>query len=255
MEIKLELSRKLDIHDCMLNDDTYSKTLILTQIVYKIHNISIKYRISNNKYLLIDPRTTYSKGQYGEEYSKILKQLKIEKIIIPVYKPINNNYFNIAEIASKLQFKKTNNKIICYGNCYPLLEYIWHHNINHDITHYTDNITKQKLDYKIITSGLKYKNNEYNFLLYNLSNHDNSNIAELIYYNYFLIISDDNIQTLNNIYNLPYLLRMLSKVVSKRGFASFKKVKVANPVVELDGDEMTRIIWKWIKDIVTIKYH
>src|SRR6201989_2975981 len=27
-----------------------------------------------------------------------------------------------------------------------------------------------------------------------------------------------------------------------------KKIKVANPVVELDGDEMTRIIWKFIKD-------
>ena len=26
------------------------------------------------------------------------------------------------------------------------------------------------------------------------------------------------------------------------------KIKVANPVVELDGDEMTRIIWKNIKD-------
>jgi isocitrate dehydrogenase len=26
------------------------------------------------------------------------------------------------------------------------------------------------------------------------------------------------------------------------------KIKVANPVVELDGDEMTRIIWKYIKD-------
>ncbi|MEY3126768.1 MAG: hypothetical protein RL273_930, partial [Bacteroidota bacterium] len=24
------------------------------------------------------------------------------------------------------------------------------------------------------------------------------------------------------------------------------KIKVANPVVELDGDEMTRIIWKFI---------
>jgi isocitrate dehydrogenase len=44
---------------------------------------------------------------------------------------------------------------------------------------------------------------------------------------------------------------MLSKVVSKRGFASFTKVKVANPVVELDGDEMTRIIWKWIKERVS----
>lgn len=27
-----------------------------------------------------------------------------------------------------------------------------------------------------------------------------------------------------------------------------KKIKVKNPVVELDGDEMTRIIWKDIKD-------
>src|SRR5690242_21942581 len=26
------------------------------------------------------------------------------------------------------------------------------------------------------------------------------------------------------------------------------KIKVANPVVEMDGDEMTRIIWKYIKD-------
>src|SRR6187401_3449866 len=26
------------------------------------------------------------------------------------------------------------------------------------------------------------------------------------------------------------------------------KIKVANPVVEIDGDEMTRIIWQFIKD-------
>ena len=26
------------------------------------------------------------------------------------------------------------------------------------------------------------------------------------------------------------------------------KIKVDNPVVELDGDEMTRIIWQFIKD-------
>ena len=26
--------------------------------------------------------------------------------------------------------------------------------------------------------------------------------------------------------------------------------KVANPVVELDGDEMTRIIWKFIKEAI-----
>ena len=30
--------------------------------------------------------------------------------------------------------------------------------------------------------------------------------------------------------------------------ASFNKIKVVNPVVELDGDEMTRIIWQTIKD-------
>ena len=26
------------------------------------------------------------------------------------------------------------------------------------------------------------------------------------------------------------------------------KIKVVNPIVEMDGDEMTRIIWKMIKD-------
>ena len=26
------------------------------------------------------------------------------------------------------------------------------------------------------------------------------------------------------------------------------KIKVSNPVVELDGDEMTRVIWAFIKD-------
>lgn len=28
------------------------------------------------------------------------------------------------------------------------------------------------------------------------------------------------------------------------------KIKVANAVVDLDGDEMTRIIWAWIKEKV-----
>jgi len=32
------------------------------------------------------------------------------------------------------------------------------------------------------------------------------------------------------------------------------KIKVANPVVELDGDEMTRIIWAWIKDLLILPY-
>lgn len=32
------------------------------------------------------------------------------------------------------------------------------------------------------------------------------------------------------------------------------KIKVANPLVELDGDEMTRIIWAWIKDRLILPY-
>jgi isocitrate dehydrogenase len=32
------------------------------------------------------------------------------------------------------------------------------------------------------------------------------------------------------------------------------KIKVANPVVEIDGDEMTRIIWKFIKDKLILPY-
>ncbi|MDR0344843.1 MAG: NADP-dependent isocitrate dehydrogenase [Nocardiopsaceae bacterium] len=32
------------------------------------------------------------------------------------------------------------------------------------------------------------------------------------------------------------------------------KIKVANPVVELDGDEMTRIIWQYIKDKLILPY-
>jgi len=35
---------------------------------------------------------------------------------------------------------------------------------------------------------------------------------------------------------------------------SKQKIKVANPVVELDGDEMTRIIWKFIKDKLITPY-
>ncbi len=33
-----------------------------------------------------------------------------------------------------------------------------------------------------------------------------------------------------------------------------EKIKVANPVVELDGDEMTRIIWKFIKERLILPY-
>ncbi len=35
---------------------------------------------------------------------------------------------------------------------------------------------------------------------------------------------------------------------------SMAKIKVDNPVVELDGDEMTRVIWKFIKDKLILPY-
>ena len=41
---------------------------------------------------------------------------------------------------------------------------------------------------------------------------------------------------------------MLNRAFARRNFAS--KIKVAQPVVDMDGDEMTRIIWQWIKEKV-----
>jgi isocitrate dehydrogenase len=39
-----------------------------------------------------------------------------------------------------------------------------------------------------------------------------------------------------------------------KGSIGVSKIKVANPVVELDGDEMTRIIWQFIKDDLILPY-
>ncbi len=36
--------------------------------------------------------------------------------------------------------------------------------------------------------------------------------------------------------------------------ATFDKIKVVNPVVEMDGDEMTRIIWKKIREELILPY-
>ena len=45
---------------------------------------------------------------------------------------------------------------------------------------------------------------------------------------------------------------MLSRLATQRSFsASFRKVQVANQVVDIDGDEMTRVIWQWIKERVS----
>ncbi|TAQ89400.1 hypothetical protein B7494_g2258 [Chlorociboria aeruginascens] len=48
--------------------------------------------------------------------------------------------------------------------------------------------------------------------------------------------------------NLPRTSSFGIAFTQARKMASFKKIQVKNPVVELDGDEMTRIIWKDIKD-------
>ena len=32
------------------------------------------------------------------------------------------------------------------------------------------------------------------------------------------------------------------------------RIKMTTPIVEMDGDEMTRIIWKRIKDILILPY-
>jgi isocitrate dehydrogenase len=39
-----------------------------------------------------------------------------------------------------------------------------------------------------------------------------------------------------------------------KGSVGMSKIKVANPVAELDGDEMTRIIWQFIKDELILPY-
>ena len=45
------------------------------------------------------------------------------------------------------------------------------------------------------------------------------------------------------------LLKSANKFSAQRNFGtSFKKVQVANPIVDIDGDEMTRVIWQWIKE-------
>jgi len=43
-------------------------------------------------------------------------------------------------------------------------------------------------------------------------------------------------------------------VQQQRSYSSGKRIKVANPVVEMDGDEMTRIIWQMIKDKLILPY-
>jgi isocitrate dehydrogenase len=39
-----------------------------------------------------------------------------------------------------------------------------------------------------------------------------------------------------------------------KALPAMAKIKVKNPVVELDGDEMTRIIWEWIRERLILPY-
>jgi hypothetical protein len=39
-----------------------------------------------------------------------------------------------------------------------------------------------------------------------------------------------------------------------RGVTRMAKIKVANPIVELDGDEMARIMWSFIKNKLILPY-
>ena len=45
----------------------------------------------------------------------------------------------------------------------------------------------------------------------------------------------------------------LSPIPDVRAYSG-AKVKVDNPVVDLDGDEMTRVIWAWIKEKLVLPY-
>jgi isocitrate dehydrogenase len=49
------------------------------------------------------------------------------------------------------------------------------------------------------------------------------------------------------------LERLLQTVAQRRKY-KMPKIKVENPVVELDGDEMTRIIWQWIREQLILPY-
>ncbi|XP_071523860.1 isocitrate dehydrogenase [NADP], mitochondrial-like [Panulirus ornatus] len=56
--------------------------------------------------------------------------------------------------------------------------------------------------------------------------------------------------------SLPQQARVVIPTVlnQKRPYSSDKRIEVVNPVVELDGDEMTRIIWEKIKESLIFPY-
>jgi isocitrate dehydrogenase len=52
----------------------------------------------------------------------------------------------------------------------------------------------------------------------------------------------------------PETLRYGRQVRYRLSEVLMAKIKVLNPVVEMDGDEMTRIIWQFIKDKLILPY-
>ena len=56
--------------------------------------------------------------------------------------------------------------------------------------------------------------------------------------------------------SIIYLKIIANTYICKRNkkITPMSKFKVTNPVVEIDGDEMTRIIWKFIKDQLILPY-
>src|SRR5882757_5835133 len=46
----------------------------------------------------------------------------------------------------------------------------------------------------------------------------------------------------------------LRRPETRKGSSTLDKIKVENPIVELDGDEMTRIIWSFIKEQLILPY-
>src|SRR4051812_10287333 len=55
-------------------------------------------------------------------------------------------------------------------------------------------------------------------------------------------------------YSAPYTNFLTFALRVKKHTRMKQKIKVKNPVAELDGDEMTRIIWKFIKDKLILPY-
>jgi len=53
---------------------------------------------------------------------------------------------------------------------------------------------------------------------------------------------------------VPQAKQFVPAVLASRNYSADKRIQVVNPVVELDGDEMTRIIWEKIKESLIFPY-